>query len=269
MTFRHILLTRFNCRFAAKWTDVAIDPAWLGPRFELFERYCLPSVRQQTENGFKWIIFFDRETPEPYAARARELAKGAYNAHFVGDLSGDLIRKTIRDTADGADRVITTRLDNDDAVANDFVERIQAAAQQTPERYYLNFPKGLIVSGDRLYHRIDRSNAFVSYVEPVGDELEGVWAQPHTQIAAHAPVFQIDEDAGWLQVVHGANVSNKVRGTRIPRAGSGLERFSCATDLRIDDAALPRWTENLLVQPFRAARDQAASLKRKLRPQRI
>jgi hypothetical protein len=67
--FRHVLLTRFNARFAAKWTELCLDPAWLGHRFSLFERFCYPSVQAQTSTGFTWLVFFHEGTPAYRAAR--------------------------------------------------------------------------------------------------------------------------------------------------------------------------------------------------------
>jgi hypothetical protein len=40
-------------------------------------------------------------------------------------------------------------------------------------------------------------------------------ADNHMKMAEHGPVHQIGGPAAWLQVVHGHNVSNKIRGRRI------------------------------------------------------
>lgn len=42
---------------------------WLEHRFEVFERYCLPSVAAQTSGNFTWLCLFDAATPEPYRSR--------------------------------------------------------------------------------------------------------------------------------------------------------------------------------------------------------
>jgi hypothetical protein len=59
-TFEHVLLTRFNVRYVEdpNAPSIGTDPDWLARRFELFERYCLPSVIAQSAQNFSWIIIY-------------------------------------------------------------------------------------------------------------------------------------------------------------------------------------------------------------------
>lgn len=62
---RHFILTRFNLRL---WTkDKKQQPTrtseWLEKRFQLFETFCLPSIKSQSVKNFKWIVLFDESTP--------------------------------------------------------------------------------------------------------------------------------------------------------------------------------------------------------------
>ena len=68
MTFRHLILTRFNIQYE-ELSDDGIQPQWLDSRCRLFETYCLPSLQQQTCTDFTWVILADRRTPEPYQSR--------------------------------------------------------------------------------------------------------------------------------------------------------------------------------------------------------
>ena len=62
----------------------------------------------------------------------------------------------IRDAAGGtADTLITTNLDNDDALATDFVARVQAAAATTGVRTAIYLADGLIASDGGVYHRVE------------------------------------------------------------------------------------------------------------------
>lgn len=74
MTFHHYILTRFNLPIFFRLRngmDVnACDEKYLEDRFGLFERYCMPSVMNQTCQNFKWLIFFDSRTPEVFRKRA-------------------------------------------------------------------------------------------------------------------------------------------------------------------------------------------------------
>src|SRR5688572_28934565 len=36
---------------------------WTIDRIEIFKKYCLPSVQNQTAQSFKWLLYFDSSTP--------------------------------------------------------------------------------------------------------------------------------------------------------------------------------------------------------------
>ena len=67
---QHFILTRFNLRLVEVSADLDSDKfgnkidrdQWLLHRFELFERYCLPSMAAQANQDFRWFLFFDEAT---------------------------------------------------------------------------------------------------------------------------------------------------------------------------------------------------------------
>ena len=79
---QHFILTRFNLRLVELSTDLDSDKfgnkidrdQWLLHRFELFERYCLPSMAAQANQDFRWFLFFDEATPSQFRERI-ELAR--------------------------------------------------------------------------------------------------------------------------------------------------------------------------------------------------
>ena len=44
--------------------------------------------------------------------------------------------------------------------------------------------------------------------------MSTIMATPHMELERIAPIRQIDGAVGWMQVVHGQNISNRVIGTR-------------------------------------------------------
>lgn len=64
-------LTRFNILLWQK--DKEGSPVrtkkWLNHRFSLFEKYCLPSIKNQTCQDFEWIVLLDSTTPEIYKSK--------------------------------------------------------------------------------------------------------------------------------------------------------------------------------------------------------
>ena len=64
MKLQHFILTRFNIllwRQDKKGSKVRTTK-WLEHRFSLFEKYCLPSIKNQTYQKFEWIVLFDSMT---------------------------------------------------------------------------------------------------------------------------------------------------------------------------------------------------------------
>ena len=101
-------------------------PEWLEHRFLLFERYCLPSIKSQTCKDFEWIVLFDNETPEHYKDKIVGYQKECPQLVpvFVKQESGRRFAQIFRNTVVqrlNAERVITTYLDNDDALNVRFV----------------------------------------------------------------------------------------------------------------------------------------------------
>lgn len=147
---------------------------------------------------------------------------------------------------------MTTNLDNDDGVAADFVDRLQQAAALTRgQRTALYLPRGLILSGTRLFARTDRSNAFCSVAEPWQDAAT-CWADWHTLLGRSMRVRLVAGPPGWLQVVHSGNVSNRVRGFRVDPE-SYRQRFPGLLQAAKPPTIAERARELLLDTPRRAA----------------
>ena len=42
-------------------------------QLEIFEKYFLPSINNQTNNNFKWLVYFDINTKTPFKKRIKNL----------------------------------------------------------------------------------------------------------------------------------------------------------------------------------------------------
>lgn len=223
-TFRHALLTRFNVRLddhppSPFETPRGLDRAWLEHRFDLFERFCLPSVQAQRNADFVWLVYFDQETPDDLKARARAYEQTAplRPVFTAGAASLEVIAGSLAD-AGCLDRrfLITSRMDNDDAVAPFFLDELQRAF--TGQAFtFVNFTHGLELSGSRVYRRPDPANAFISLIEEVQpDGPRTVFCCQHEDAPRTGPVLQLRTRPAWLQVSHGENLANRPRGIRQP-----------------------------------------------------
>lgn len=228
----HFLITLFNLALwehdknrASTRTD-----AWLDSRIELFERYCLPSVMAQRGCArFTWLVMFDAATPEPvrrriesWRRRCRALTPLFFTADQVKGFTGrstgrrvDFITGAIRSHLDGTERtVVTTNLDNDDALADDALARIQqAVAHARDGKTVISLVNGMQyfpALGAVMQMRYPH-NHFLSLVEPAGDEISTIESMSHRQARRNYKVVDLAGAPGWLEVVHGGNVSNELR----------------------------------------------------------
>lgn len=219
---RHFIITRFNLRGNEDTPSSAkmIDAAYLAQRLELFERFCLPTVRSQTQQDFKWLVLFADETPEPVKARVAAYAAAWPNLVplYLPRGTGSVGPLVVRPFLDAAPQtLITTRLDNDDGLARDYVAKVQRHAT-TGERLVLQFPAGYVWHNDRIYLDRQDHNAFTTLVEPLpqgnASEFNTIYKGSHSDIARLGRVVDVDDEPSWLQVIHDSNLENYVRGRR-------------------------------------------------------
>ncbi len=222
--FHHFIITRFNVNIYPTDFPPRLEDTWLGERLELFQKYCFPAVRAQSNQNFTWLILFDEQTPARYLGIIRAYAK---YANLVPVLCGDYesilptVRDKMRETAPDADWYVSTRLDNDDMLSVHYVHCLQEIvnsmdeAQLAPaDTLYVNFPKGLQLQEGELYDFEDQTNAFVSLIERSDDPKTVFWVD-HPSIYNVSPVIQAETRPLWLQVLHERNVYNYLRGTKL------------------------------------------------------
>jgi hypothetical protein len=261
MNFRHIVMTRFNLATPGREAAIRNNPGWLDRRFDLFERYCLPTMAAQNCQDFEWIIYFDVGTPEPIRQRieaARRVRK--FHPYFTGLFHSDGWRNSAFELLgeERPERLLTTNLDNDDGLAVDFVSRLHAAAQArtSDAPAALNFTNGYVLNGPKLYAHDHRSNAFVNLLETLAENVRTAPAIPHMELDRYVEVVQLPGPGAWLQVVHGENVSNKIRGNRVGRAVAE-ERFPAGVISAVRDPSTAELLKDSLVTgPLRSGRDR-------------
>ena len=80
--------------------------------------------------------------------------------------------------------------------------------------------------------------------------------------------MQVPGPGGWLQIVHGGNVSNKVRGRRIAPGALAAHFLPEALAGLHPAAALSIAAENILLAPLRGLRDALSAGRQRLRRMR-
>ena len=249
----HALLTRFNLPSPGVESLVRAQDGWLRKRVDLFEKYCVPSVLAQTNQHFHWIIYFDPESPDWLLERITDFeARQTFVAIFRESVSpAELIEDLRRVTGASGSALLTTNLDNDDGIAVDCVDRLQRCAP-VASRSALYLSRGLILSSHELHLRVDRHNAFCS-VRESWDDPDTCWLDWHDLLPRHMPVTLIGGEPGWVQVVHGSNVSNRVKG-RLVRVGDYPKLFPGLLDDIDDPGRRELALAHLVVEPLRGIR---------------
>jgi hypothetical protein len=250
----YVIFTRFNLPSKGYESYVRSSENWLTNRVKLFERYCLPSVMAQTDQDFTWIIYFDPQSPE-WLMRKIEgwRSYSRLRPIFREEVSFEEKHQDIAANVLPRPRLISTNLDNDDGLAHDFVARIKAVQPVGP-RCAIFLANGIILSEDRTFLIRDRQNAFCSVSEGWHQPVT-CWAHPHNALSQHMPFVSVDDQPAWLQVVHGGNVSNRVKGRRI---SPGRHRPNFVALETATDPTLKEQLQEVLVHtPTRTARELA------------
>ena len=224
VTLHHFILTRFNLLLWNK--DKKGSPVrtvkWLEHRFALFERYCLSSVKNQTCGDFVWIVLFDSTTPDRFKERIANFQQDC--SQFVpvfvepekGRFFADIFRKEVRRRVpDGENgRVLTTYLDNDDALNVKMVADLQRRAMSLPNGTFIYYIDGYQFFTDHQYlMRIHyRKNHFVSVIEAGEKEqvktIYGYGSHYYIDQIKGARIEYVKNEPMWCQVVHEKNMGN-------------------------------------------------------------
>ena len=193
---------------------------WLEHRFLLFERYCLPSVKGQTCKDFEWIVLFDSTTPEPFRQKIKDYQKECPQLVpvFVAPEEGRFFARIFRDETikriNKGTRVLTTYLDNDDALNKRFVEDLQQRVSTMSDRTFVFYSDGLQFYTDHKYLMQIRykRNHFASVIEC--DEpseiktIYGYGSHYYINQIKGAKIEYVDNLPMWCEVIHEKNMGN-------------------------------------------------------------
>ncbi len=262
----HAILTRFSVR---AHPDSPLPADWLEYRLALFEAYCLPSLEAQTAQDFTWLVFCDESTDRRCLDRLRALERRMAQLRVELTAPGRSTHLDVvaRARAAEAPLLLSTRVDSDDALSVDMVERIQsyapAAMDSGHPSFLLNFPHGYkLRESDATFH--ETWNPHSPHLT-LFERLDGAHEPLTVQAGNHGFMQErhpLHLDAGppaWLQVVHGGNVSNTMISTDRPVArATVLDRFAIAPRATPGDAvAAPQPADERARPAFRQALEDA------------
>lgn len=243
MDIQHFILTRFNVRIwhQDKAGNAVRTDGWLEHRFGVFEKYCFPSIAHQTCKDFVWLVLFDSMTPDEYKERItgyRALCP-QFEPVFVEPVNGRYFRHIFRSLVServAADRVLTTYLDNDDALNIHFVEDVRRRAAGLPDGTFIYYSSGLQYFTEfRQLMRIRYPrNHFVSVVEAGNPStvksIFGYGSHYYIDRIPGARIEYVEDLPLWCEVIHERNMDNDAYflfGTKVIRDDGTLRRDFC------------------------------------------
>lgn len=220
--YKHFVITRFNIRAnykcALKNPDNnpmkrILDEDYLKERFSIFEKYTLPSIKQQTNQNFIWLILFHKNTPDSFKKKIEELKEEfTFIDLYFGDEEKFDFLEYCNKQGENIKYAITTRIDNDDMFSYDYIDKIQEYANSNLHECILSFSKGrkYDLNSKKLYEYERKDNHFLSMI---GTKEECILQYNHSKIFnIGKEVIMLDSDKPmWTEIVHDSNVINRIK----------------------------------------------------------
>lgn len=250
--FQHFLITRFNLRVDT-WNETksgnkVLTKEWLTERFQLFETYCLPSVLNQVNKNFTWLIFFDIETPYEYKLKIHDLFKAHkfIKYYFIGG-NDALVSSSVQEIKNTLEKsepvsfIITTRMDNDDMLNKYFIETIQRLFRPIPQTI-IDLKRGFQLTAKNkktvVRNYFAHANHFISLIELTSD-FNTIFCKKHGDWGSHPRIIAETELPLWVEVIHKNNKGNESKNDGLKLYKININEFGLT--------AIPHEYENKLL----------------------
>lgn len=219
--FHHILVTRFNLRNSdwdvTKNNEELLTEDWMLERMWFFENFCIPSIIAQTNQNFEWLLYFDTTTPQKYRDQMADLIRNQPNfkMFYIDGMSPfyDEFTSYINNEKNKKPHLITTRIDNDDAVHKDFINEIQLQFKNQ-DHLVLDIIKGYslqIRPTVMLGKKEHVFNPFMSLIEK-NVNPKTIMFYKHNMWKKETRIKQITHKRLWIAVIHEKNKINNFNG---------------------------------------------------------
>jgi len=218
----HVLITHFNLEGIKEFPDLySGTPSWMEYRLEIFEKYTIPSLVNQTDSDFHLLMFCHTNTPSPHREKLLEF-ESKYKfiklmwdqTHFTG-LGGDIpsfynsIKSAYLEVRNNnSDEIICSKIGTDDLIDTRFNEVIK---NTTNTHQALNLARGLYwdINENKFIYSYFPSGPFISVKSTLTDFKGDMREFSHHDVISEAGGAVIDTDYPlWIQLIHGNNVWN-------------------------------------------------------------
>lgn len=176
-------------------------------RRRLFHYVTAAALRGQTDPDFTWLIHVDPNEDTAWRNQVTADLNVTYTTQTFGDW---LASVSLLNAHAELPPTRMVRLDDDDAVTIDFVERLRAAGPYRPGTWY-TFPQGYRVHAGKCAPYTNRPNQFIAYdvpplvVPPSGGAVRHVYSINHRDLERDDfpdPIIEVDQRPAWLFLRH-------------------------------------------------------------------
>lgn len=206
--------------------DMLYDPRRMRQRFAFFEKICLPSLAAQTDSDFTLVALVGDTMPFRWRRRLKDLAAGfpflqVCTLEPAGPLNSTR-RAFRRGTDPDAEFVTGFRIDDDDAVAVDYIERTRAVADGLLDGGWADADTPVAIAFHRgLYWDMkNRERPFFDFREttPLGlasamvtpaETQANIFRWNHRRLPAHVRCFTDPSEIMFLRTLHATNDSDR------------------------------------------------------------
>lgn len=214
---RHYILTRSAY---ARTVPIEVNRR----RLELLANVTAASLRAQTCRDVTWLVMVDPADP---LLRDRKAAIGSAGLPVIFAPPGRLERASVHDRPYSnwrhfirwGDETLTTRLDDDDALAPWAMERVHDCAARGRRRAVVwTFPDGWRIAGSEAW-RITWPWAQFGTLHSPKHRFQTIYDVNHVGVARLAPLEPVSDEPAWLWVRHALTRSHINVGAQTQKEG--------------------------------------------------
>ena len=242
MTETIFVLSRFNVVY--RWLNGQNDASvnrdmahWTDVRIELFNQFCLPSMKAQNDTDFHWIVLFDRERSK--GRLEQQISEWSNWDRFVPWMIDDVyipkhsresVIETVRTRGLEAPKIVTAWLDTDDIASPYYISKIRESIE--PDVTAMCFPTGYRASkafleknlplessesgfsleGPEVLHTFQSGTSSIQIRVEDGNDLDNIdtiHRYPHNKVHLKHPVKDIWRgERHFIKIVHDEAVIN-------------------------------------------------------------
>jgi len=234
--FKHFILTQFNVRF--KWSKGNVstngkvpDKEWFQHRLNLFDKFCYPSIINQSNQNFDWLIFFDDNTTDKSLLAKYDRFIPVYIKNYKFWNYKHIINYIRNIINPKVGWLMTTRFDCDDSLGKSYIKTMQE--KFSPEDLILNPVNGIVydINIKKAYeYSYLCPNPYITTIEKITSEpLKTCFRDNHPRMRKYFNKFNQIQNPKymWLQIIHDRNLGNNLRGNKVIKMTNKLfENFN-------------------------------------------